>query len=209
MNTQTLKLNPVIQISSGYWNISEPERQAPDILSIAHSLSGICRFTGHTGKFYSVAEHSVRCSYIHPEQDAFAKLMHDVAESVLGDVSSPLKQLLCEYKVLERKTEAVLFRWFGVSDSHELPKSVKHADLIMLVAEKRDLMPRPSDDGLEWKWLADHDIPELSCRIRPWSRLRAKHAFLSRFYELCPGEFLMERSRTWLRYKHAFIAAIG
>jgi len=35
-----------------------------DINDIAHSLSKLCRFAGHTKKFYSVAEHCVHVSNV-------------------------------------------------------------------------------------------------------------------------------------------------
>lgn len=35
-----------------------PSIDSIDIIDIAHSLSMICRFNGHSQRFYSVAEHS-------------------------------------------------------------------------------------------------------------------------------------------------------
>lgn len=58
--------------------------------------------------------------------------------SYVGDVPTPLKQLLPEFKIIEKRIETSLFEKFGLYDG--MPVSVKKADLIMLVTEQRDLM---------------------------------------------------------------------
>lgn len=203
-------LNPTIQTGVGYWNIAEPEKNLDanfDIRMLAHAISNICRFTGHVRRFYSVAQHSVLCSFIEPDQDAYAKLMHDIAEALIGDVASPLKQMLNDYKVIERKNETALFSWFGISASFNLPKSVKRADIIMLLAEKRDLLAELPQDTVEWEWAKD--VPELDYHIRPWGPFKAKHAFLARFYEICPDRALSGGNRTWLVTKHRVLTMLS
>ncbi len=65
-----------------------------EIGTLAHSLSNICRFTGHVRAFYSVAEHSVLVSRIVPPQHALAGLVHDLHEALVTDVASPVKPLI-------------------------------------------------------------------------------------------------------------------
>src|ERR1700674_199080 len=61
------------------------------IEDIAHSLSLLCRFTGHVKQFYSVGEHSVRVSYLCPPEYQLWGLLHDAGECYAGDVNRPLK----------------------------------------------------------------------------------------------------------------------
>ncbi len=72
----------------------DPRPEDVCLEDIAHSLSNLCRFTGHTDtdRFYSVAQHSVICSTIVAPEAALLALLHDAAEAYLGDISRPLKR---------------------------------------------------------------------------------------------------------------------
>jgi 5'-deoxynucleotidase YfbR-like HD superfamily hydrolase len=172
---------PSIQSRSGrYINFVDPDQSAFCIHDIAHALSHTCRFGGHTRDFYSVAQHSVLVSYLVPENDQFAALMHDAAEAYVGDVPSPLKQLLPEYKVIEKRIEACLFERFGLYDG--MPVSVKKADLIMLATEQRDLMTHNSHDLVQWECI--RDIEPARFKIRAQRPEDARKSFLERFERL-------------------------
>src|ERR1035437_9287013 len=81
-----------IETYSGKWfDILEPTPDMIDIKSIAHSLSNICRYTGHVRHFYSVAQHSWIGSVIIPEPYKLEFLLHDASEAYIGDMSRPLK----------------------------------------------------------------------------------------------------------------------
>lgn len=167
-----------ILIHSGrYFDLIDCDTNTFVIEDIAQALSNICRFTGHTREFYSVAQHSVLCSLLVPPADALAALLHDAAEAFIGDVSRPLKQMLPDYRAVERRIEKAVFTRLGVR--LPLPDSVKHADLVMLATEQRDLMPAHND-----RWLILRGIEPRPERINPWSPKFARWAFLDRYMDL-------------------------
>ncbi|HYD58941.1 MAG TPA: metal-dependent phosphohydrolase [Noviherbaspirillum sp.] len=167
-----------IQIRSGrYFDFVEPDTNQFSIYDIAASISKLCRFTGHCNEFYSVAQHSVMASYIVPPEFAYDALMHDAAEAFTGDVSKPLKNLLPDFKIIEKRVERVVFARFGVRNP--LPDYVKYADLVMLATERRDLMPEDDED-----WESTDGIPELPEIIVPVNDKQAYTMFMNRYYEL-------------------------
>lgn len=122
-----------------------PERGGVQIDDVIHALARISRFTGHTRgeHIYSVAQHSVLVASIvadelgHPEH-ALAALLHDAPEAFYGDVASPLKAGLSEYRVTYALGEDAVMRSLGVS--LPLPPVVHQGDMIALATEARDLM---------------------------------------------------------------------
>jgi 5'-deoxynucleotidase YfbR-like HD superfamily hydrolase len=124
-------------------------------------------------------------SRIVPPEFALQGLLHDAAEAYLGDVSTPLKQLIPEYKVIEHRVERVICQAFDLP--FPLDPSIKQADLRMLVTEKRDLMPRPTKNNYttdEEAWFPFFMVDPLEQSIEPMSASRAKRAFLDRYAEL-------------------------
>lgn len=166
----------IVTASGGFFNFEEPESSVFTIKDVAHALAHTCRFNGRTRDFYSVAQHSYMVSYIVPEQYALQGLLHDAAEAFIGDVTTPLKRLLPDYKALEKRIEAVVLGAFGISP--DLHASVKEADLIMLATEKRFLMPPTAENWpiLEGVRPLDH--------LSPWDSHTGYAHFMARYLEL-------------------------
>ena len=187
-----LKMYPSIQLASGvYFDFLNPCDTPLTIEDVAASLSRLCRITGQLGDhvspnaIYSIAQHSVLASENCAPGHELAALLHDASESVLADMSSPLKQLLPCYKLIEERVETCVFTTFGVPT--KLSPEVKAIDLVMLATEKRDLMPRRDDDDALWSMLAG--VETLPFTIEPWSPLEARQRFLHRFAFLTQGAY--------------------
>lgn len=154
-----------------------PDPRTFDIRDIAHALANICRFTGHTQSFYSVAEHSWRMSFIVPPEHAFTALMHDATEAYLADIARPVKPHLVNYQDIEAGLWLALTKVYPLPA--KLPLIVEQADLIMLATEKRDLMPSHVEP---WPVLAG--VTPLQEVIIPMPPPAARRRFLDRVHEL-------------------------
>lgn len=181
MTITAARLGDYIQTSSGrkFWPL-DPRPEDVEIEVIATALSHQCRYSGHTRKFYSVAQHSVLVSLACNSEDALWGLLHDGAEAFCVDLPRPLKRLpeFAHY----RDTEAVIMRAicerFGLGI--EMPESVHRADDILLATEVRDLMT-PNED-IWGKWIAGTPtLPEPIVCLPPGV---ARKWFLSRFEQL-------------------------
>lgn len=178
----------------------DPRPEEIDIEDIAHALSMQCRFTGHVKKFYSVAEHSVRVSWmidkLHPptpehaaatgfphNSAAFWGLMHDASEAYLIDVARPVKYLpaMDAYRKAEKQAMLAICMRFGL-DPQE-PPIVKESDSILLAVEARDLMG-PLRPG--WERWTDYIAmaPEGFAIHETLQPHMAKAAFMTRFSAL-------------------------
>jgi len=164
-----------------YWPM-DPRAEDICIEDVAHALSNLCRFTGHTAKFYSVAEHSVYVSFLVPEHLAFAALMHDAHEAYINDIAKPLKLCLPEYNAVELSNWLVMAEAFDLPFT--LPAEIKEADSAAFRAERIQLMTA-------WQGpLVDADtVGEGYTPVAPKLGMlpeQAKATFLERFNELEP-----------------------
>lgn len=176
-----------------FWPL-DPRPDEVRIKDIGHALSMLCRFTGHTHEFYSVAEHSVRVS-IEAERRAYAAgcgqteaetiarwgLLHDASEAYLVDLARPVKRMpaMQPYREAEARLMRVIAERFWLPGPE--PTLVKEVDVILCYTEARDLFPSVHQ---EWTW---HAAP-LSERIVPFEPRAAREWFKQRFLNLFPGE---------------------
>ena len=151
------------------------------VRDIAHALSNIARWNGHTLFHISVAQHSVLTSQI--ARDEFgadimtqqAALFHDAAEYLLCDLPSPLKAhpVFAGYRELHDRVKAVIFQAVGIERYDD--EVVHKADRMSMALEVRDLTTRPDllvIDGLPKK------------KLEPWKPQTAKIRFLQQFTRL-------------------------
>ena len=146
------------------------------IVDIAHALSNICRFGGHCEQFYSVAQHSVFVSNVCNPRDALWGLLHDAAEAYIGDIITPIKQKITEFKKIENGILAAIAKRYNLF--FPMPSTIKECDLRILATEKRDLM-KP---GLIWEHL--EGIEPYNFTIVPVTPGEAELLFFERWHEL-------------------------
>jgi uncharacterized protein len=178
----------------GYFDFKAPELHKFEIDVIAHALSNICRYTGHSRKFYSVAEHSVIVSRLVPAKYALEGLLHDASEAYTGDVSSPLKALLPGYRKIEDRVQEAISVYFGLR--FPFPEEVHLADKQAYRAERETV----ASNGVDSLWYTDERYKtNRDCMPYGLTPKNAKQAFLNRFYEITNEK----KERTSLRRKGA------
>lgn len=190
----------------GHWMITftgrrfypgDPRANDVCIEDVAHALSRICRFGGHSREHYSVAQHSVYvadavAAFGGSRLETFHGLLHDAAEAYVGDVVWPLKRhdLMAGYAAIEGGVETAIAVHFGLP--LVMPPIVKRCDLVLLATEKRDVMGHaggPTDVERQaavaklGEWHSDvvEPLPE---HIVPLPAAEARALFLRRFEEL-------------------------
>lgn len=131
-------MNGIIETRTGLAvNVLEPQPEMIDVNDIAWALSHICRFMGHSSRFYSVAEHCIRGSILCSPENVLWFLMHDAAEAYVGDIASPLKTEA--HREVEKRVLRVIATKYGLS--WPMPTEVHEIDTRMLATEARELMP--------------------------------------------------------------------
>lgn len=177
-------MRPGIVTYSGAWlDLLHPETSAFTVMDIAHGLANTCRFAGQCSQHYSVAQHSVLVSQVVRPELALAALFHDAAEAFVGDVPTPLKELLPEYRRIEKRIERVIFERLGLPLGAS--PEIKHADLVLLATEMRDLMPRHAQG-----WVPAVGIRPLEQRIVALAPVAARGLFLDRVIALAGAELI-------------------
>lgn len=173
----------ILTFTGKRFDLFEP---TPDMIcphDIAQALGTIARFNGHTRDHYTVAQHSVLVSRLVPKEYELVALLHDATEAYIGDMVRPLKQHMPAFCEVEARIWSAICQRFELDE--ELPECVKHADLVALATERRDLMP---EHPASWECL--EGIEPLKARIDLWSPHVARWHFHQRLQGL-----LIERLR--------------
>lgn len=175
-----MAMDPWIVTHSGkQFDFHNPTPDMVCIEDIAHALSMSCRFGGHTRYHYSVAQHSVNVAKLVPSEHKLAALLHDATEAYIGDMVSPLKVLMPEFKKKEEQIWEVIAEKFGVPV--KMDPIIKWADLQMLKIEREHLIPNSEP----WTCLADikSEVDPLMVfsMKRQWLASEAKNIFMIAF----------------------------
>jgi len=187
-----------------FWPL-DPRPEEIDIQDIAHALSLVCRWTGHTYRHYSVAEHSLRVSKL-AEQLTMAEhgalsarvtaareialwgLLHDASEAYLSDFARPLKHFTefgKLYSIFEEQLTAAIVERFDLMPHR--PSVVRTADRVVVQTEGRDLIPNFTKD------MDEEPLPEA---IFPMNPQRAEVKFLRRFNDLSTARMAERAAET-------------
>jgi hypothetical protein len=169
----------ILTYSGQRFDLAKPDPNQILVRDIARALAFTCRFGGHVEKFYSVAQHCVIVSKLVPAEFAFAGLLHDAAEAYVSDVVSPLKHLIPGYITYEVAVQHAIAERFGLAVEELRSPEVKHADMIALATERRDLV---APDNCVWDCVIGYQPHERE--INPLPPVSAERLFLDRFREL-------------------------
>ncbi len=177
--------------NGGRVSVLAPLQKEIKIEDIAKSLAKQCRFNGHCEEFYSVAEHCVRgvdlIELLWGDEAHFENydlniikrsfLLHDASEAYIGDMIKPVKVMDPIFNEIEAKFEKVIQAKFKLDP--DAADAVKYIDKLMLVWEKRDLLPHSE----EWPNLPSIDGFNLPVLV-PMNWYDAEDTFLNRYYNL-------------------------
>lgn len=144
-------VTPTIQTSRNRMlDFVQPQPEQMHIEDFFASLPRLPRWTGQTRmdqRAYSVAEHSVACANLIPDDNPigqFVALTHDFHEVYINDLSTPLKSLIPGYKEVEERVKGAvaLFLGYGLIDKADLEAALSRtewADRVALSTEYRSL----------------------------------------------------------------------
>ncbi|BCJ91745.1 hypothetical protein IZ6_24800 [Terrihabitans soli] len=143
-------------------------------LSVAHSLSLLNRYTGHTKVPYSVAQHTVLLVKKVPRELRRAAFLHDWNESLMNDLARPVKTKLPEYTTQERIVQKQIFELFN--EPFENLDAIASYDLRICVDEMQQLMTNG--------WQYAPDVEPLGIIIEPWEWQVARKNFIDMYQVL-------------------------
>lgn len=155
----------------------DPRPEEVDPRDIAHALSMICRYGGHTNRFYSVAEHCVLMSYAVAPENALWALLHDATEAYVVDLIRPIKRFMPDYRVMEAGVALAICEHFGIPA--ECPAEVKEADSRILLDEREVMLSTPPQS-----WGSIEGVSPLGVSVAGWSPSEAEVEYWARLMDL-------------------------
>lgn len=114
---------------------------------IAHSLAQQCRFTGHTRRFYSIAEHCIVVASFLMNRGLGHKvvlggLIHDAGEVYFGDMAGPTKRrsVMDGYDKAEHIAADIITTKFCGTFTEDEKQLIKRADADAYHVERKTLI---------------------------------------------------------------------
>lgn len=180
----------MLTVSGRQVNLLYPTPAMIDLGDIAHALSRIQRFAGHTTVPYSVAEHSMLVARIvamtHPHYQLHA-LLHDATEAYIGDASRPLKnamrmqglrlRMMSDFDLTENALAAAIeTKWDLNADGMEWRDIIKEADERAYLIEVPATLTAIHSEHSLWQWI--RELPQfdpqmqldLEAKISQWGQ---------------------------------------
>jgi hypothetical protein len=130
-----------IRTYTGRKFFTTPTASQVDLDDIAVALSRAPRFGGHSYMQYSVAAHCIHVSHMVPAQLKLQALFHDASEAYIGDIPSPFKAIMPDYKQVERGIMDAVAKKFRFA--WPIDPIVRQADSAALYQERRWLFRTP------------------------------------------------------------------
>ena len=140
----------------GIWSIMHPHPGDVFIDDIAWGIARECRYSGQIRsdlEMYTVAEHccimtwwAIDNKWTSYQEDALAILLHDASEAFYGDMSTPIKQLIPEFRKLENMAQGVITHAFGLNPNNTLitKAQIKEIDKRIRIDERIHIIREPA-----------------------------------------------------------------
>lgn len=159
-----------------------------DIFDIAWGLGRTLRYNGHMVEDYMVAHHCVIMSYLVDEEYALEALLHDAAETYLGDIIWPVKALFNElsefedrlmYQIMKHfKCESGTLAMYGLDSRYAKSKVIEEADRKLYEHECFEIgRPGTYHEDVESAW-----IEAINVHQEYW--MFPAYAYVQRFRQL-------------------------
>lgn len=158
-------------------DLLDPDPKEIDIQDIAHHLAKLDRYNGAGHYSYSVGQHSLLVADALPKEYKLQGLLHDATEAYLGDVVSPLKKLLPDYRKIEQNVMNAVCKRFEITFPR--PNIIKRADQAVMAAEMHQVVKWP--DLPKKQGLPE---PPKGIEIRPMDWKEVRQTFIERFKAL-------------------------
>jgi uncharacterized protein len=150
------------------------------LIDLIMPIAEIARYNFHLPVHYSVAEHCIYASRFC--SNPLYALLHDLAETIIGDLPAPVKAMCPDYKRVELRVEKWVFEVFGLKC--DVPADMKYVDKRLLNTEQMHF-GRSAD-------LIEKFPPYGDLRIGCWKPTYAVLKYYERLQELTNGRYQLE-----------------